>query len=396
MNIKILKNTQEFNGILLKNNNVLETKYSKSQFSGVNSVKYFLYNLDSNTREEILPKIKKFNIIKIIDASWDSRYIYFTNGIPNDREKIEINIIKYDYLTNEHEIIYSFVDDINILPKEKQIKLFILNDSYLIFQSAYLKSNNSETFEDFLDFELFLLSIKENKEIKIIDENLTNNGIDDIVSISETQSVIKTGYSLLHNYRFNYLEKEEVCVEGICITNIQQLISDLLLVNNNIVIDTIDQAYYNKSFPYVLVKGNYLIYSAFNFETNEEEIFFYNYITKETRTCINQNVNDIDDLAQPYVIDNNPYIRLNNKKGTEFFNLNRAKIDIKFDQDVCVNDVINNIFIVSRIIKKRFFKKYKNVLSIYKYPQLNLLHQEKASYLGSISKDEDNIYIFVK
>lgn len=395
MNIRILKNTQEFNGVLLKNNIVLETKFSKSQFNGINAVRYFLYDLETNSREEILPKIKKYNLLNIVDAAWDSKYIYFTNcGVQFGN--IRIKIFRYDYLSKQFDVIYSFVDSLYIIHQQKQIKIFILNDSYFIFQSAHLKSNEKYTFKDFLNFELFLFNIKENSEIKIVDENLSNNGIDSIIPISDTHSVLKTGYSLLTNERFKYLEKEEACVEAISIVNIQQLISDLLLIDSNIDIDTIDQAFFNKTFSYVLVKGDYMVYSSVNFELQEEEIFFYNYITKETRTCINQNVYRSEDLARPYIIENTPYIRLNNQKGTEFFNLDRSKIDIRFDSDVEVSNVIDNIFIVSGMIKKGLVKKYRPYLSIYKYPQMNILHQEKAFYLGGIRTDEENLYIFVK
>lgn len=396
MNIKIIKNTQEFNGVLLNDNIVLETKHSKSQYNGVNAVKYFLFDLENNRREEVLPKIKKFNLIDIIDASWNSKFIYFTNCVPQNHGKMEVNIIKYDYSSGEYDVMYSFYDDISLFPNKKHIKLFVLNDTYLIFQTSFLRFNQEKTFEDFLNFELFLYSIKDNVETKIIDENLTNNGIDNIEPISETHSVLKTGYSLLHNGRIHNLSKEETCVESISIINIQQLISDLLLAGSDIVIDAIDQAYYTKTFPYIRVQDDYLIYSAVNFETNEEEIFFYNNVTKETISCINQNVKSTADIAKPYIIDGNPYIKLLTSNGTEFFNITRAKIDVRFENDVVVNDVIDNFFIVSGITKRKFFGTYQSFLSIYRYPQMNLLHQEKAYYLGAISTDSNNLYLFVK
>ena len=399
MNIRILKNTQEFNGVLLNNNKVLDTVYSKSQFNGVDLINYFIFDLENNTSAEILPEIRKYNLIEIIDASWNSKYIYFSDLTQNIDGKAEIRIIRYDYINKTNDVIYTFYEEMTHFTedkKEKHTKIFILNDTYIIFQISHLKSNICEDFEDFMDFQLFLYNIKEDSRFKIIDESLVNNGIHSIKPLSETHYVIKTGYSLLENKRKEYLTKEEVCVEGISIINIQQFISDLLLINKNLVIDTIDQAYYTKTFPYILVENNYLIYSAVNFETNEEELFFYNNVTKETRSCINQNVKSIDDLAKPCIIGDNPYIRLNTQKGTEFFNINRAKIDVRFNNDEKVSDIINNLFIISETKKYKLINKETPYFSIYKYPQMSLIHKEKAEYLGGVSTDSNNLYIFVK
>lgn len=395
MNIGIIKNTKHFDGISLKLNTVLQTIKEESEYPGILSVRYYLYQLDTVERVEICPNIKKYQVISIINASTDNEYVFFCSCYPLDNGKHQINLIRYHFASDNYEIVYTFEDDISLYEDSKRMKAFVLDINHVIFQTEYLRSNATESCTGFFDFELTLYSMNEQMMYPIYDENFVNNGIDMIVGITQNLCAIKTGFSLLMDNRYQLLDKSEVSVEGISFANTQQLISDLKLKQRNIVIDAIDQAYYNKTFPYLMILGEYLIYSKVDNETKEEEVYFYHYMNKTVKTCINQNVESLSNLAKPYVIGGIPYIRLDHANGTEFVNLNTTKSDAKFNSDVTVEAVINNLFIVTTESKKNIIKKSSAYISVYQYPQMTILHREKAEYTNCISTGKDDIYIFV-
>lgn len=395
MNIKILKDSQGFDGVILNHRKAIEIKSQKSQYPGINQERYYIFDLETNVKEEILPKIKKFNIVKIEDSIKDSDFILFSSIVSLEKNNVQIQIIKYYYLTEEYETIHSFTDNLILFPKEKRIRVFPLNDIYVIIQTELLKSNINNNYKGFFDFEISMYNTKENHEIKIVDQNLLSNGIGSLTPISETHNVIKTGYSLFEDRLFEKLLEEEICVESISVINTQQLISDILLNSENLLQETINQAHFTTSFSPIMVREDYLVYSIINFQSKEEDINFYNFLTKENVSCRNQNIEEPENLAKTYVIDNMPYVKLYTERGTEFYNIIRGKVDIIFESDVEVNQYVNNIFIVSRIIK-RTKRKTKSVLSIYKYPGMTLLHDEKALYSGCVNVDKDNIHVFVK
>ena len=395
MNIKILKSSQNFKGIMLKENKVMEIKYHKSQFQDINSVKYYLLDLETNNREEILPKIKKFSIMNIEESYMNSDYILFSSIVQSEKNNTEIQLYKYYYLDNEYEKIYSVYDDIELYPHKKKIRIFPLNDNYILLQYENLKATSINKEKGFFGFEQKLINTKEKTEQEIFDKNLKNNGVEKILPISNTHSIIKTGYSLFKDDLYKKISEEEACVESISIINTQQLISDIFLLGDDLLQEVIAHAHYSTSFTPIKVVEDYLIYSSINFTTKEEIINFYNFQNKESTNCRNQNVNITEDIAKSYVIDNMPYIKLNTERGSEFFNIKRGKVDIIFDKNVTVEEYINNIFIVSKTINKTF-KRNKNILSIYKYPGMTLLHEEKGEYSGCINEDNENINVFVK
>lgn len=389
MNIKILKNSQGFEGIILNHRKVLEIKSQKSQYNNVNLVKYYLFDLETNEKEEVLPKIKKYNIVEIQDSIWESEFLIFSAIIPLEKNKVQIQIIKYYYMTEEFENVFSFTEDINLFSKDLKVRLYPINENNFIIQFEKATDKNKS------NYELRLVNSKENISVEIVDQNLINNGIDSIIPVSETHSVIKSGKSIFENNLYETINEESASVESISVINVQQLISDILLSGDNLIQETLNQTHLTSTFSPVKVREDFVVYSIINLQTKEEEVYFYNVNTKETINCRNQNVESMENLAKTYVIDNTPYIKLSTERGTEFYNILRGKVDILFEQDVEVNEYINNIFIVSKIIKKTK-TKIKSVLSIYKYPGMNLLHEEKAIFSGCVNVDRENIHVFVK
>ena len=277
-----------------------------------------------------------------------------------------------------------------------RIKLFIINDLYIIIQNEYLVQNSTETYAGFFKFDQKIYNLKDNVAYEISDENFNLNGISNIIPISENQCLIKTGFSLLKDNRYNMLNKDECTLESLSFVNIGQMISDLLITKNAITVDTIEQAFYTKTIPYVKKCDNYIIYSCVNNETKEEEVKFYNLLTNDIRSCINQDVIRISNLAKAYVINSEPYICISKEKEYSFLNLTTNKVEKKYNKGNKLCKILDNILIFSGINKSLFSKKTKPFFDMVTFPQTKLLLHEQKEYIDGFITDNNIIYVIVK
>ncbi len=393
--LRIVKNAEGVNGVMLSNQCVLMIEDSEEKLLGFTYQRYYMYNLEKNTKIEIAPNIPKLNIIKITDINKHPKFIYFSNFDNRENGTVEIRIFRYSIEDKICKKIYSIEDDFEKYDKYQITRVFVLNEFYMIIQNEMLRSNLSESYESYLDFELFMFNILQNETIKVVDENMSSNGISDIKLISENICVIKTGFSLLKEQRFKKLEKDEVSVEGISVVNLGQLVSDIIISKNNIVMDTIVQTFYTDTIPYIKVNGEYLVYSKYNFEQNEETVVFYNYATKESQVCLNKNESDNIKLANTIIFNHKPYLKVETTKGIEFYNVEAKKTDFIFSSEDKFETAINDI-IIGTNSKKGMFGRKKAFINVYKYPGLSLVHREKAKYLGCILGANGTLYILIK
>lgn len=396
MDIKILKNATKINGTYLSDGIVLEKKETESEFSGINSIHYYLHNIDNDSVEEILPNIEKYNIGEIVDASFGNEYIYFINLFKNKNIYGTVAVIRYHIKTKTTESVYSFNDNIEEYLKTKRLKLFIINDFYLILQTEYLTLNLQKTYAGYFNFSLKLFNLKDGMEYEIADEKFVKNGISDIIAVSENQCIIKTGFSLLENNIYTEIEQEEASLESISFVNIGQMISDLIIMQDNIALDTIEQAFYTKTIPYIKKEGNYLIYSCVDNEQKEEEIKFYHLDTGEIKSCINQDVIRYSDLASPHVMNDEPYICIIKEDDISFLNLMTGRVEVKFDDGLQLVHVFKNAVLFSGITKKGLLKKSKPYIILYSFPERNVLLNEPGEYVDSLITEDETIYIFEK
>ncbi len=346
MKIRIVKNSKNIGNKILFNNTVLRIDKEPTLVEKISKCRYFLYDIEKNKEEEILKEVEKYDLFDIKVVLDEDEYIYFLNIDDISKEKPTFNIYKYDLVKSEYTLVYSFENELVQYLSYTRTRFFVVNNDFMIIQNEFLRANLTEDFEGYFDFELQLYSVLEDKLYKVIDENLSNNGISDIVSLDENVCAIKTGFSLLEEERYNKLSKSEVSVEGVSIINILQLVSDMMIMKNPIVLDAIDQTYYEATIPYIEKNGEYLIYSKVDFEKREEEIVFYNYNKKESKRCINKNIYSKSDLGNHLVINDDPYVMHTKSTGIEFYNIEKNKVDIKFGTDVVIEGVNNNFVIV--------------------------------------------------
>lgn len=395
MEIKILKNAENLKGRYLKDKLILEKIKSKSQYENIDTINYKLTNIETNQTEEILPSIEKYDLGEIHNISPDSEFVYFYHAYQNN-EQDYIEILRYNFVSNTVENIYTFKDFLQNYKKQKRLKIFIINDLYIIIQHEYKIIDREKKYEGYFKFKLQLINMKDQSEYDILDENFVKNGISEMVAVSDNLCVVRTGYSLLPDSLYNMIEQQDVSLESICFINIGQLISDLLISQNCITVETIDQAYYNKTIPYLRKLDDYIVYSCVDMDEKEEEIKFYNINTKETKSCINKHVVRMSDLAKTYVINNEPYICITKEKSYEFLNLNSGKIDTKFNTDQQLKDVFKQSVLFTGHTKQFLFKKAKPFIDIYSFPQKKQLLHDYDEYLNSFVAENDTLYILTK
>lgn len=397
MEIKIVKNSHEFEGVYLTGDYVLETTYVNDEDESVRKYELYLYDIKNNEREIICKSLPKYDLGSITNVSVNRENIYFITG-DEVNNGFEASLVRYNICTGNSEIVYSFAVNLSEYWNTYRLRIFVLNDMCVLLQKEEKISNMSNTYSGYFKYELKLYNVAEDKIYDVLDENLNKNGIDKMEAVSETIAVIKTGFSLLPDKRYNVFEKEEVSVEGISFLNIAQFISNIMIGQNNITMDVMDQGYYTRTFPYMRVEKDVVIYSAVNTESKEEEVVIYNFVKKEKKNCINKNVVRMSDLAKIHTINGIPYLMLTTNKKTSFINLETMKAEIEFDHDVSIKNVFNDVFVVTGTYKKGIVRKVDTpYFEVYAgVPKKNKLIREKGEYICSVYTDNDELYIFEK
>lgn len=395
MNIRFLAQSEYFNGLHIKDDIILEKEYEQGPFNNLPKVRYFLYYLEENVRKEVMPYVDKVDIFNITDCQKDSDYLYFTEYTDMEDGTLTFSIVRYNITDHTHSRIISLKDNINLYPDNKQIKIFILDESNLIIQRALPKLSLNKKSKDFVDFTLLLFNFVKNKQIFIKDENLIKNGIEFIIPYNEKCCIMKTGYSIFEKDRHENLTKEEAAVESLFVLNIQQFISDLQLDQPNLVMNAVDQAYFDTTVINAKIIENFLIYSKYNYENDDENIIFYDIETKEIYTCINKTTTGEYLLKNATVIEDIPYMVMKKSSGTQFVNLISNEVDVVYPEEYNVRFVNNNAVISTSVEKPLFGKEYQ-VVCIHKFPSKKVILQEKGEYIGSVTSDKETTYIFLK
>lgn len=394
MEVRIVKNFEDMEYCQIAEGVTLQKSRGNLTTGNLTSKKYELLYLNDNRKEEIIPKISKYDIWEIINLSCKEEYIYFCECIVKERVRIQINLTRYALETKECEILYTVEDDCMLYPAQKKTKVFILDENYILFQNMYLKSNTPENYQGFMDFELFLYSMKEKKVLPVTDQYLLQAGIDQMLPFSKNICAIKTGYDLLTDNRFECLDDKECVQENVGFVNLRQMISDILLKQKNVFIDIIDQVRTKKTIPAMQVMDQYLVYSRVSKE-GQEEVIFYNYDSKEALAGIRENVFSLKQLSKSCLLNQVPCILSETRKGTEIYNLQKAKAELILGKDIRIKKTIGNLIITEVTKKKTLFSKASSSIEVHQYPEKKLLIKEKGHYADAYSPRPDMLYVFV-
>lgn len=371
---------------------ITDGRYSMGDFV---SKKYELFSVQANKKEEIEPDIPKYHLWNIINLCKPKHYIYFTSCGLKDKGRVEVSLYRFSLEKKQTERIYTEMEDLVLYPEQKQTRIFTLDENFLLIQNMYLKTNGMENYQGFLDFELSLYSIKEQKSFVVTDHYLLQAGISFMAPISKDICAIKTGYNLLRNDGFQYLNQTETVEERIGFVNTRQMISDILSKQKYIYIDTIDQVKTDKTIPAFRVQEDYLIYSRVSKE-GREEVIFYNYFSKEVNACIFPNVHRMEDLSKPYLLDSMPCILLEDKKGAQLYNIKKEKKEFIFGNDTQVKEILKNLIVVETRHRRTLFKKAYSTVQVFRCRERAMLIHERGSFQSVLLPQEDSLYLFIE
>ncbi len=394
MDVRIIKNSIPAQYDSAIGDIVLQISEGNQKIGEITSKKYTLFYVDSNVREELAPDIIKYHIWSIRNLCPQLPYFYFTNCMIKNKNNVIIRLYRYHTVEKTFEIIYEVEDNISLYLHQKKTKIFLLDENYILIEHQYLKSNETDSYQGFLDFELFLYSMKEQRAFTITDDNFLQGGIFDIFPISKNICAIKIGYDLLEDRRFEKLKEKEIAVESIGFVNIKQMISDILVKQNNIFIDIVDQVKGGKTIPCFQVKDEYLIYSRVS-RDGQEEVIYYNYNTKEAKACINTSVFELTDLAKAYISNGKPYILTETKKGLRLYNIIEEEIEWMFEKDSVLKELTDD-WIVVEVKKKRLFRKAYSMVQVFQCSIKKVIVQERGHFFKLFHPKEDKLYLFIK
>ena len=382
MNIHIIENTDVINIKSLANGCIVQMREHDSKFEGIKIQQLFVHNPENGVNMEIEPDIIKYNFIKINDTKLNSNYIYFT-GITSKEQSgrfFTIKVYRHDIENAKTSVIYEFEEDIEKYSKYMRTKIFAINNHYLFIQNEYLRSNLTEEYDGYFDFEQWLFSVNDQKKYKIYDEYISSSGIMSLMPVSEKVCLIKTGYSLFKDNRYKILKKHEAVRESIGFLNIAQMVSDIIEEKKHIVMDTIESVFYSSTIPYVKVHGEYICYSKIKLgEKLEEEVVFYNYSSKKSLMCINNDVNRNMQLASVCILKKQPHIIIKKPGCHEFVNVSDPKKKIVLDDKYKI-ECIEEKYIIASIVKRKWFIKKQSQIFVFEYPSMQILHRESGRF----------------
>ncbi len=383
MDINVIKSKNNLYDLSIRDDQILEIYHVIKD--KIDFLQIQLYDPETNTVKELCPEIKKAGFIDIRVAYTPEKLVYFSTFDIIDGDKVRIQLIAYDYIDDISNVCAVFDLDKKVLTGDMIVKAFVISIDTFVIQTEVVKDYKSDILMGTIEFNQWLYSPDSPEPVKIIEENLKNNGINSIECIGEADLMIKTGFSFLEDVRLKYNSENEALIEGIYIVPIAKFIADIGLQLTNIDMELLHSVYFDKYILIPDVKDDYIFYNIVDFQNKSSECIFYNYVTKEFITSKQAEVS-LNDLRLAYVVDNTPYIRINRPESVEFINLLTGENDISFYDEVFI-DTLGKLFITSKYYGRRPY------LRLYNYPKMDCHFDEKCQYISGVYKDS-TYYIY--
>lgn len=392
MDIKLIRN---FNGALcipLQGSVVLLISGEDYRLDRYAGKCYSLVDVDSNSKQEIMPDVNKYDIYEFTDVTGSSDYVWFTTGTEGPDGEIEVSIVRYSIADAGSEIIHSERYSASSLA-DKKIRVIIADENYLIVQTQRIVSSNSDTAYTMLE-DIYLYGIMDKSRLPVSDALLAKEGIDCIIPVDGNICAIKAGSSNLE-YKL-YGNDDALCRgrEAIAIVNLRQLLSDLVLKKEKASMEILDENNADETFPYMKVMNGSIIYSKVNLSMQKEDIVTYDYASNVTKLRVNDSIR-VADASSTYLINDTMYYLQEDERCTKLINLNTQKCDWKLGSDYRIRYIYNNVIVVSKHVPKRLFFKGTDYIFVYRFPDTqNYVLCEKAYCVECAVTDNDDLLIF--
>lgn len=411
MDIRLIRKFENGRCQSIEEDLVLQETDDKYQLNSFIGKKLYIVDIANNTRQEISPEIKKYDIAAICVAESNKDHIYFATASMVDEELVSISLIQYSISEGSQKVIFTLTENLVGLETTDTLKFFVLDENYVFVQKEIQQEShkpqpisiiNSEylnTYNGILKIENYLYNVEDGTKIEICDETIGRYGIDKIISIEGNMCAIKVGYSILEDAleedQEDEPDEEKTPTETIGIINVKQFISDLVLKKEQVFIEILDEGSGNRTFPYMKFSEGKLVFSRVDIKNHKEEVVIYEYNTKVTKIRVNNNLVRISDLWHTYIINDTPYLLSEKEKQTELINLNTQKTEWKLDSNYKIKFIKNDILIVQKHVRRGIFRKECDYIRAYQYPEVHkVIFSEKAKFIGCLITEEDNLLIF--
>lgn len=394
MDIKLIRNFDGERCIPVEANMVLSVYNADYSIGDYKGRKYTLADVDSNSKQEIMPQMEKYDIYKFTDVTCSHDYVYFTTAESISPDEIRVDIIKYSIADAGSTVIHSEEYGLSELI-DKRISVIIADEEYLIIQTRQLVTDKADT--DYLRMEdIYLYNITDKTKIQISDELLLESGIDSIVPVDGNICAIKIGASNIE-YKM-YGMNDSLCRERevIGIVNFRQYLSDLVLKKEQAAINILDENGEDTTFPHMKMMDGCIIYSKADLKNQKEDIIAYDYANNVTKVRVNDNVR-ISDTWRTYLLNDAMYYIQVNERYTKLINLNTQKCEWKLGSEYKIRYIKNDILVVSRHVKRKLIFKEKDYILVYRFPDMqNYVLKERAAFAGCVITEDDNLLIFCR
>ena len=234
MDIRLIRNFNNSQCYSLGEDVILQTTDDNYQLGGFTGKKMYVVNIGTNIRQEILPAIKKFDMVQIFDISADRQNVYFTTAESENEESIRITLIRYRLADEYSNEVYSFSIRMSELQGNTSIKMFILDENYIFVQFETPVKYSTCRAKGLLEIYNYLYNVEDKTVIDIEDKIIAEFGIEKILPIEGNMCGIKIGYSMLEERLYDNINLDIVPDEIIGTVNIKQFISDLVLKKENV------------------------------------------------------------------------------------------------------------------------------------------------------------------
>ena len=380
MEINIIKEKAKLNNLIVKGNDIFEGYRDSDDDFYMNA---FIFSDENKTLKPILEDQIILSQVKIYNAIWNSRDIYYASYFEIDPGIIQIH--KYNVSEEKDEIFISIFDNFDISDPEGRLKVFILSNSHALVQYEKLNREKTNELMGNIEFSLKLYNAEKYEDSVIEFTDFKNNGINSIIPCNDSKIMIKTGYSYLDDNRSEKDEESEALIESVYITTTSLFVSELQQKTGSNILDLLISTYYTKHITTPKIDGDYIHFSVVDAKNGSERSYFYNFNTGEQ---LEYETDDIDDEDKNItcVIDNVPYVRISKNDVVNFINLKTAEVSFSF---------FDEVFVYHK--NKLFFLKPKSSpkkTRIYSYPKLKLEYEGKMN-VDKVVCIDDRYYVYI-
>lgn len=399
MDIKLVKNFENGNYTPINKDLLSQMVDDNYQIDRYNGKKIFIFNPVTNERYDVLPDIRKYDMVKISYAATEHDYIMFTSATRINEKEIKIEYYWYTIHDGASKLVYTQNVELAALDRNVEIKVIVLDENYCIFETISYQEKRSAKLSLFgkgkATYELILHDITADTNHRLENSDIAKSGIEKIIPLNGNMCVIKIGNPMIEEKMYNYNEKRNYDKEIIGVINVKQFISELALNLDHVYMEVLDESAGATTFPYIKQSSNVIVYSKVDVEKKIEEIIMYDYESKIKKVRLNNKISRVSDLSRTFVINNTPYMIKYFEKSTRFINLNTQKTELKLGSDMQVRYIYDDIFVVEKHVKKMFLmRKESNYIVVYRFPDMHhTIFKTRAKYMDCLAHN-DELMIF--